>query len=174
MDHSIVVFLNQLADSTSSLQGVTVFFAEYFPYLVIMLFAVCAYKEAPLFYRKFLYLGEGLIAGVLARAGVEAIRFVVFRLRPFAEDPTIHALISESSYSFPSGHAGFFFALATVVYTHNKRVGSWFFASALLIGVARVASGVHYPSDIIGGAVLGILVGWGVYKFFRKSSGSSE
>lgn len=172
MDHSIVVFLNQLAESSPFVKGVTVFFAEYFPYLVIVLFALCVYREAPIFYRKFLYLGEGLIAGVLARAGVEVIRFVVFRLRPFASDPTIHALISESSYSFPSGHAGFFFALATVVYAHNKRVGSWFFVSALLIGIARVASGVHYPTDILGGAVLGVLVGYGVVRLVRKYSKS--
>jgi len=167
MDHLIVAFLNQLAGSSHSMQGVTVFFAEYFPYPVIVLFVLCAYREAPIFYRRFLYLGEGLIAGVLARAGVEAIRFVVFRLRPFVADPAIHALISESSYSFPSGHAGFFFALATVVYAHNKRVGSWFFTSALLIGVARISAGVHYPSDILGGAVLGILVGYGVVRLVR-------
>ena len=170
MDHAIVVFLNQLATSSVFSRGMVVFFAEYLPYLLIVIFVVGAYKEAPLFYRKFLYLGEGLIAGVLARAGVEAIRFVVSRLRPFVADPSIHALISKSSYSFPSGHAGFFFALATVVYLHNKRWGAWFLAGAFLNGIALVGVGVHYPTDIFGGAVLGVLVGWGVHRFFRKSS----
>ncbi|MSU56498.1 MAG: phosphatase PAP2 family protein [Candidatus Taylorbacteria bacterium] len=96
------------------------------------------------------------------------MRLFVHRPRPFVADPNIHALISETSYSFPSGHAAFFFALSTTVYLYNKRWGVWFFVASAVIGLARVMAGVHYLTDIAGGAVLGVAVGWGVHKLFSK------
>ena len=68
-------------------------------------------------------------------------------------------LKSESVYAFPSGHTTFFFALATVLYFHHKRLAYATYIIGLAVGIARVYIGVHYPIDIIGGIVLGILVG---------------
>lgn len=58
--------------------------------------------------------------------------------------------------SFPSGHAIFLFSLATSVWFENKKAGAILFGIAALVGVGRVAAGVHWPTDIIGGAALGI------------------
>lgn len=168
MDHAIVLFLNQLAGTSVFSALKTVFFAQYFPYVLCVAFLCFAFVKSSFFYKKFFFLLEGLTAGVLARLGVEAFRLFVHRPRPFLADPTIFGLISETSSSFPSGHASFFFGLATVVYRHNKRWGFWFFVGAGIIGLARIAAGVHYPSDILGGAVLGIAVGLLVNKFFKK------
>jgi undecaprenyl-diphosphatase len=49
------------------------------------------------------------------------------------------------------------FALATATYYFNKKLAYFLFASGLVIGLARVAGGVHYPSDVLGGIFLGIL-----------------
>ncbi len=68
-------------------------------------------------------------------------------------------LKSESIYAFPSGHTTFFFALATVLYFHHKKLAYITYVMATAVGVARVYIGVHYPIDIIGGAMLGITVG---------------
>ena len=168
MDHSIVVFLNQWAGSSVFSEQLMVFFAEQFPYVLFLIFVFFIVRESPVFYTRFILLAEGLIAGVLARVGVELIRFYVHRLRPLVEDSAIQGLLVEQSYSFPSGHAGFFFALATVVYARDRGWGLWVFVGAVLNGLARIASGVHYPSDIIGGALLGILVGGGVALALRK------
>jgi undecaprenyl-diphosphatase len=65
-------------------------------------------------------------------------------------------VLVDTAASFPSGHTIFMFALATGVWRINKRFGWWLYALGLLIGAARVAGGVHYPSDIVGGIVLGI------------------
>ena len=78
--------------------------------------------------------------------------------RPFVTDPSIHALFSETGYAFPSGHATIYAALAASLFLINRRAGVLAGIAALIIGIARVLAGVHYPLDIIGGYCLGILV----------------
>jgi undecaprenyl-diphosphatase len=60
--------------------------------------------------------------------------------------------------SFPSGHASTSFAAATVLSFARPRWAPAFYLLALAIGFSRVYVGVHYPLDIVGGAVLGIAV----------------
>src|SRR3989344_520513 len=52
----------------------------------------------------------------------------------------------------------FFFALAMSVFLYHKGWGSLFFAAALFISMARIMGGIHWPSDVLGGAVLGISI----------------
>mgnify|MGYP001558745976 FL=1 len=84
----------------------------------------------------------------------------------------MHQLLTESSWSFPSGHATFFFALATAVYFYNKKWGIGFFIATIFITVSRVIAGIHYPSDIIGGAFIGILVAYATYYFTVRAIAS--
>ncbi|TSC57423.1 MAG: Bacitracin transport permease protein BCRC [Parcubacteria group bacterium Greene0416_79] len=176
-DHSIVAYLNEMAQAVPLVEGVTVFFARYVPYLFAALFVVWALLLPRQKKEKLILFCEGFGAGLLARfGGVELIRAVSHRPRPFAADPSIIPLISETSSAFPSGHATFFFALSTIVYLHNRRWGVWCYLASALIGMARVAAGVHYPLDIVGGAVLGILVGWifyyGIRAVLKKTTSS--
>ena len=99
------------------------------------------------------------ISGVIARYGItELIRHFYNRPRPFAALSDARQLLTDSAWSFPSGHAAFFFAIAMAIYLYNKRWGTWFFIAAILISIARVIAGVHYPSDILVGALVGALV----------------
>jgi undecaprenyl-diphosphatase len=92
------------------------------------------------------------------------------RLRP-CQDPffmqNVRLLLKHcsGSYSFTSSHAANHFGLAMFLYaTLKKHFGNWmwlFFAWAFVIGYAQVYIGVHYPFDILGGAVFGCLVGYG-------------
>jgi undecaprenyl-diphosphatase len=66
----------------------------------------------------------------------------------------------ENSFSFPSGHATFYFSLATVAWYESKPMSAALFAAALLMGIARVAAGLHWPSDILAGAIIGITAGF--------------
>ncbi len=77
--------------------------------------------------------------------------------------PQLHLLIpTPSSYSFPSSAAAFSFAVAAVIayfYGGWKRWAA--LAAAAVIAYSRVYVGVHFPSDVIGGAIIGLLVGIG-------------
>lgn len=60
--------------------------------------------------------------------------------------------------AFPSEHTIVTFALSVTIFLHDRRVGWWFLAGSLLVGIARVLANVHYPIDIVGGAFLGTIV----------------
>ncbi len=60
-------------------------------------------------------------------------------------------------HSFPSGHTTTSFALAVVIGRYYRRWEAVFFALAIGVGLSRVYVGVHFPGDILGGAVIGIV-----------------
>jgi undecaprenyl-diphosphatase len=70
--------------------------------------------------------------------------------------------------SFPSGHALFYFALSYVIYAYNKKLGTAFYIFSLLIVFSRVYVGIHWPADILAGAIIGTLVAWGTVKLAKK------
>ena len=78
------------------------------------------------------------------------------------------AIFAETGYAFPSGHATFFAALAMYIFFLNKKAGYVFMISALLVGLARIAAGVHFPVDILGGFVLGSTIALFVNYFVKK------
>ncbi|MCR4276338.1 MAG: phosphatase PAP2 family protein [Candidatus Parcubacteria bacterium] len=164
LDTQLFYALNSLAGQSPLLDGVIVFFATYLAYLLILLFLAFAFfRHSPKREKWELLLVAGASA-IIARFGVaELIRFFYHHPRPFAELPGVHALFTDNAWSFPSGHATFFFALSTAVYLYNKKWGIGFFVAAILVTAGRVAAGVHYPSDILGGALIGIIVACAVY-----------
>lgn len=89
--------------------------------------------------------------------------------RPFVRFDDVHLLIQNESYfSFPSNHASFFASLAVSMYFINKKAGIIFGILAILIGVSRVVTGVHFPVDILVGWTIGALVSFVVYKVFKR------
>ena len=80
-------------------------------------------------------------------------------LRPFLiSGQKVLTLTTPITGAFPSEHTTLAFAVAVTVFMHDKRVGWLFLIGAIAIGIARVIANVHYPVDIIGGALLGTLV----------------
>lgn len=118
-----------------------------------------------------------LVSAFLARfVFTELIRFFYIRPRPFMvlEDVMVlkHQLFGEitTSGSFPSGHAALAFAVATTISFYYPKTSVLFFLAAFSIGMGRVAAGVHWPSDILGGAIVGLVsafvvnFAWNKYK----------
>ena len=63
-----------------------------------------------------------------------------------------------TDFSFPSGHASSSFAAALTIYFYFKGMGIFFLVVAILIAISRIYHFVHYPSDVIIGAILGIII----------------
>ena len=86
------------------------------------------------------------------------IKYWFERPRPCYSLQNVHLLVScGSGLSFPSSHAVNNFAGALVLTFFYPRAKWWFFGFAALVAFSRVSVGVHYPSDVIGGAVIGLL-----------------
>lgn len=159
MDYFLFQKVNSLADKFFWLDAAGIFLADYFQYLLIAAIIF-------LFQKKWRAYIQIILSVVLARLVLtELIRFFYYRSRPFVDYQVNQLIFHEPDGSFPSGHAAFFFALASAVYFRNKKAGYWFFAAAFLISAARIFAGVHYPSDILVGAIVGIFSGWLINKF---------
>jgi undecaprenyl-diphosphatase len=81
------------------------------------------------------------------------------RTRPFEAHREIHPLYVVHSSSFPAGHASTAFAGAVFLSFVVPRLAPLFVLLAALIGLSRVYVGVHYPTDVLAGALLGSVVG---------------
>lgn len=171
LDTQLFSLLNNLAGQSPLLDEIIVFFASYLAYILpIVLLGLVYFSQYPKRGKWELILVAG-ISSIISRFGItELIRFFYNRPRPFVALPYVHQLLTETSWSFPSGHATFFFALATAVYLYNKKWGIWFFIATILITVSRVIAGIHYLSDIIAGAIVGIAVAYATYYFARRIS----
>lgn len=90
--------------------------------------------------------------------GEVVIKNLIQRGRPFIGMEGLKLLITEpTSFSFPSGHTGSSFAVATALAINIKRYGKYFLILAALIAFSRLYLFVHFPSDIAGGIIIGVL-----------------
>lgn len=157
MDNAIFNILHSWAGISVVGDWFGIVAAEYLPWgLAIAALALLA--KDPSRIKKlehFIFIALSLL---VARGFLtELIRYFVERDRPFAA-LGFEPLVEQSmTYAFPSGHAAIFFALALAVWFINRKWGWWFAALALANGVARVYVGVHWPSDILAGAAVGVL-----------------
>lgn len=101
-----------------------------------------------------LLAGAALLAASLASG---ALKDAVGRLRPPLAHDSLTALVTlPADSSFPSGHATSAFAAAGVVAALHPGLRAPVLALAALIGLSRVYLGVHYPTDVVAGAALGL------------------
>lgn len=89
------------------------------------------------------------------------LKNAVHRIRPYVALEKLSILVSEpSDFSFPSGHATASFAAAWALFRlAPKKVGVPALVLAALIALSRLYVGVHYPTDVLAGAIIGILAG---------------
>ena len=103
-------------------------------------------------------IGASLLIGVIIGNGI--IKNVVARPRPYDAIAGIESVVSHlSDYSFPSGHSLCCFEAATALAMNRTRWAIPAYVAAVLVAVSRLFLFVHYPTDVICGALLGILFG---------------
>lgn len=120
---------------------------------------------------------DNRICGILILAGltisyhtVEFIKNTAAVSRPFVAIPDARVLVSHSfGYSFPSGHTASAFMAAYIIARQYGRSLVAVYLIAALVAFSRVYAGVHYMSDVAGGAVIGSLIGYALVKLAGKS-----
>lgn len=172
LDLQVFYALHGLAGQSRVLDMLIVFCADYLAYILGLAFFGYLYLTKRLWKEKVEIFWAAVVTAFLARGVItEAIRFVYHRARPFAALNFV-PLVQDSASSFPSGHSTFFYGLSMVVYFYDKRWGTWFFIATVIVTFARVAAGVHYPSDIVGGAIIGIVSAYIGRHLVRRYLGS--
>ncbi len=166
MNNIIFYFFYNLAHQSVFFDKVIVFFAESFPYIVIILAGLFLFRrsnqisdpQVSKFFGRWKEIIFIFFAGGLAVFLDLILKYIIHAPRPFLALTDVYALFPETGYAFPSGHATFFSALAVSLFFLDKKVGYVFMFFAFLIGLARIIAGVHFPIDILSGFVLGALI----------------
>lgn len=159
MDTKVFDFLNGLYGKSHFFDLVFKILSEYLIYII------------PLFLIIYWFVGskkialQAFIAGAVSWCGFAyLIGHLYFRSRPFVSLPQNEVLFHRPTYSFPSDHATFLFAVAFSFYLAGKRTTSYYlFAIGAIISIARVTVGFHWPTDILAGWALGIFVAYLIY-----------
>lgn len=107
---------------------------------------------------------------IISSAITGLLKYTIQRERPFVTYPDINHITPEDSYSFPSGHTSTAFALATSVTIAYPK---WYVATPAYLwassaAYSRMHFGVHYPSDVIAGALIGSGSAWLCYQLNKR------
>jgi len=177
MNEAIFFFFYNLAHQSEFFDNIIIFFAIYFPFVVVFLsgifllmhhevfkaespFQILMQKKKEILFVFFSAFFSYIVASLL--------KILFHTSRPFLDLPNVLALFPETGFAFPSGHAAFFSALAVAIFFTHKKAGYVFMFFALLIGLTRIVAGVHFPIDILGGFLLGGIVSYLVAYFAKK------
>ncbi len=168
LDEYFFNLIHGLAGKSRVLDLLGIFLADYLGYLLILtaLYLIFSQKDWRIRCQFFLFTVLTIIfsRGLLT----ELIRYFYHRPRPFLVLDFIPLVNHDAASAFPSGHAAFYFALAAAVFYLLGRSWGWrFIVGALLIGIARVYAGVHWPLDIVGGLLVA-LSGLFIVKYLFK------
>lgn len=147
----IMIFFTQLGDN-----GIV--------WIVIALLCICFKKSR----RCGILMGVTMLFCLALGNGV--IKNLVARPRPFQVLENLEILIipQPSEYSFPSGHTMHGMAAAVTIFLHNRKAGAAALLGAVVIAFSRMYLFVHFPTDILGGAVIGTLAAFMIYVLAKK------
>ena len=184
MNNLIFYKLYSLAHQSYFLDSIIIFCARYLIYIVIIfVFFFIIYKnsdelfdirkpfnEIRIKFNKLVFVFSSVIVGYIASS---ILKDTFKHPRPFIvfADKVKPLFLHGGMDSFPSGHATFFGALILSTFYINKKLGIFCLVTGLLVGMARVAVGIHFPVDILAGYILGTLVALTlnyIFKFNNK------
>lgn len=153
LDSSILIWINH---SLSSYPLNYIFFGLSFSasWIGILLYG----GAAILFMKDQKWKAQFLFTLILTGVVFESLKILINRQRPYE---MIHLITPYGTKgldaSFPSGHSSFAFAIASTV--TRKSISIFYYAWAFAVGLSRLYLGVHYPSDVLGGIVVGVFTG---------------
>lgn len=169
LDHQLFLFLNGL--HVGWLDPVMAFISSemgWIPFYAVLVYLV---------FKKYQWKGLWIILGIAVlitcsdQLSAHVFKPVFQRLRP-CHDPSIQDLVylpyghCGGQYGFVSSHAANTFALASLIFMtlrqHYRKIGLVMFPWAILVSYSRIYMGVHFPGDVICGAAVGMMLGFGI------------
>ena len=144
-------------------------------YMFLLVFMVLQFRIRGVWWLLF-FLGT---FGITDSISSHLIKFWVKRLRPCNDPLTAHftrmLVPCGSGLSFPSSHAANHFGLAMFIWISLHRLlGPWVsvaFFWAFVVSYSQIYVGLHYPADVLAGAVLGLMAGWATGTIFLRVMG---
>ncbi|MCE1188247.1 MAG: phosphatase PAP2 family protein [Ignavibacteria bacterium] len=120
----------------------------------ILLIGISLARKDSLTFQKSLYIGASVVSSAIVS---NILKYAVNRPRPFVTYPFLEKVTSGGSPSFPSGHTADAFSIATSL---SIAYPKWYiiipaYGWAGAVAYSRMDLGVHYPSDVLAGAIIG-------------------
>ncbi|MEK4508595.1 MULTISPECIES: undecaprenyl-diphosphatase [Paenibacillus] len=167
VDYLVFQFINHGAVTFSALNPFMKLLSERAEYLFYL--GIIVYW----FTRIHRHREMAIIALLSACVGFSAgsmISHFFYRDRPFVQHAVNQLIEHAANASFPSDHSIGAFVIATSIWLFRKKDGAVWLVLAGLISFSRVWNGVHYPSDIMAGALLGVVSAFLMYQMFKRWS----
>ena len=159
--------INNISGHFIWLDKLMMYVSEYGPiifglYLIALWLSGANKRELENNRRNALYAFTSAVVGL----GIaQVIGFAWFRNRPYVDHP-IHLLLPVNpDTSFPSDHATGSFSIASSLVINNTFGGKLMLGFAAVVAFSRVYVGIHYPTDVIGGMLVGMMSSWLVERY---------
>lgn len=152
LDYDLFRTINAWAGRSQTVDAVMVACAKFLPVVFALALIGLWLTWKPINQRAAFLAG---LSALVALGMGQLVGMGFPRPRPYLAHP-VHLMIAPTAdTSFPSDHATLGFAVAVLVWRFNRRVGTALLLLALILAFARIFVGAHYPTDVLGGAVLG-------------------
>ncbi len=168
-DSFITASINALAGHSILLDGAMLFLAKAVVFFLVLSIAVRWFWSSDRGRDRFTAIGCGL-AVMLGLVLNQGILLFVDRVRPYDQGVTQLIVERSADPSFPSDHATVAFAIAFLLLLKRDRFAGLYLGLALLVGISRIYIGMHFATDIAGGAATALIAALTVHKAYRAES----
>ena len=166
LDYQLFTTINQFAGQWPWLDALArLFINDYFVPTVIAITLLALWFEAhPARVINQRAVLVGALSAVLVNILVKIMNLLYFRPRPFQIYQVNLLFYQPTDSSFPSNAAALGFSVAAGVWFYQQRWGWFLLTIATIFGLSRIFGGVHYPFDVVAGAMLGCMSAWIIHK----------